>query len=438
MAVFFHPPLACPPLTPAQQRRGIVVSLADSFIIITGFFTFIAFFALHFTHDLRFAAASVGLVLGLRQVIQQGFNIFGGFVADHIGYRAAIVFGCLIRAIGFGAAGFAQTVPQLLLAAVLMGVGGVFFDAAGSGALACFTTPQNRPGVFALQSTFNNIGAAIGPLLALVLYDRWGFVVVALVAAACFVLAGLQALFYLPDVGLAGSSTTMQVPLTLGETFAAIWRHKTFVRVVVILIGFWMIGQQMSITVPLAGARLAGNNGAAILITVNAFLAIPLQYPLVWLTAKYLSPLVMMAWCTVLTGLGLVMVFLAPDFHWQIAGVALVTIGTILILPVMQTITARIAPPRAVAAFYGFSVLGLGIGGGAGQYIGGRLYDLQAQWNLPWLMAAFSGLVSVVVAWLLWRTPAFGFQPAAIQPKAAQPETSAEFDPARSGVFAAH
>lgn len=446
MATLFHSPLSIPPLTEAQRRRGIVVSMADSFLILTGFFTFISFFALHFRNDLGFAAAAVGLVLGIRQIIQQGLDIFGGFFADRIGYRTAIVLGCLIRAIGFAGAGFAQTVVQLLLAAILIGVGGVFFDAAVSGALACYTHARNRSRIFTLQATLNNIGAALGPLLAFVIESHFGFRAVALVASGFFVWTALQAYFFLPDVSMAPARAQPASnrladdplpparPMSISQTFAAIKARPAYVRVVVLLVGFWMIQSQMSLTVPFAGQRVAGMNGVALLIGLNAFLAIPLQYPLVRLAERRLPAMQVIALSTLVMAVGMALIFLASTFAWQIVGDILVTIGTLAIVPVMQTITAKVAPARALAAFYGFSVLGMGVGGGIGQYIGGSLYDLEHRWHLPWLMAAFALIVGAAVTFAIWRTASPTPRPAPAQSQTTQSEEG--FDPTQSGIIA--
>jgi DHA1 family multidrug resistance protein-like MFS transporter len=314
-----------------------------------------------------------------------------------------------------------------------MGLGGVFFDAASNGVMACFTTEKNRNRVFAVQATVNNIGAALGPVIAFFLLSRWGFYAVGLVSAGFFLWAAIQAFLFLPDAGMPVEGNRSTSPLTMRETFAAIWACKSWFRVVVLLIGFWIIASQMSMTVPLAAMKVGGRNAAAFLATLNAFLAIPLQYPLIWLSGKHIPPMIMMALSSAITGIGLVSVFMAPDLVWQAVGVALITVGTLAVLPVMQLITARVAPPRAVAAFYGFSVLGLGIGGGAGQYIGGRLFDLQQQVHMPWLMAAFSLIVGIVVAMLIWRTPA----PTAVPLPTSSSQKGQEFDPSRSGVVAA-
>lgn len=404
MTTITHPG-AGQPLTTARLLQGRRVLITNSVLMLVGYFTIISVFALHFTHDLRLTAAAVGLALALRQLTQQGLDIFGGFFADHFGYRRSIAVGCFIRALGFAGMGVARTLPVLALSALVAGFGGMFFDAAGSGALAAVTPPEQRARTFALQATLNNVGAAIGPVAGIALYYRFGFLPVALLAAAIFVWIGVETAVWLP-VGIervqrrAGDRL-----LTLRQTFRAISQRRTYVLLVGLMMGFWMINAQIPLTVPLVGQRLGGNRGVALLFDLNAFLAIPLQYPLMRLAERYLAPLSLLGWSTLLNGVGLGMVFLAPTFGWQVAGIVIATVGGLAITPMMAAITAQIAPARALAAFYGFTALSVGLGGGIGQIFGGAIYDAQLHLHLPWLMGGFALAVSVAAAVALWRAP---------------------------------
>ncbi len=392
------------PLTPAQQRIGLRVVLINSTLMVLGFFTFIGPFALHFTHDFAFSAAMVGLALALRQFMQQGLDIFGGFFADHFGYRFSITLGCGIRILAFTSIGLAHTMPQLLLSACTIGLGGMFFDGAGGGSLVSFTVPQERPRIFALQATINNVGAAIGPVLGLFIYAKFGFAPVALTAAAIFACIGIITAIFQPE-GAAPDATPGVAALTIGQTFRAIQLRRSYMYVVLLLMGFWAIAAQISLTVPLAGARIAGAGGVALLLGLNSFLAIPLQYPLVRLAERWLTPLQAMSASTFLASLGVVTIFLSPNLGWQVVGIVIFTIGSLAIVPMMATITSQVAPPRAFAAFYGFSAIGIGIGGGLGQFIGGRLYDLQRQFGSPLPMSAFLLLIGFGVAAAMLRVP---------------------------------
>ena len=392
------------PLSLARANQGVRVLLANSALMIFGYFTFIAVFALHFTNDLRFSVAIVGLALTVRQLAQQGLDIFGGFFADRVGFRFSIVLGCMIRVMGFIGMGLASTTLQLFLSAFIMGFGGMFFDAAGTAVLASVVQPANHARIFALQATINNVAAAIGPVVGLALYAHFGFRAAAFFAAAVFVWIGLETALFLPPSAGRVTQVEQTRPLSFPQIVRAICLRRAYVRMILLLIGFWVIVGQITITVPLAGAALAGKGGVAVLLGLNALLAIPLQYPLVRFVERHLSPMHILALSMALTGLGLVILFLAPTFGWQIGGIAIATVGGLAISPITNSITAQVAPPRALGAFYGFSALAIGLGG-IGQLIGGSIYDAQRSLHLPWLMPLFLATVTISIAIALARSP---------------------------------
>jgi MFS transporter, DHA1 family, multidrug resistance protein len=74
--------------------------------------------------------------------------------------------------------------------------------------------------------------------------------------------------------------------------------------------------------------------------------------------------------------------------------------GRVLVEPSKDVVTSQFAPPDQLAAYFGVSFLALAIGGSAGNYLGGYLYDLAITTNattLPWLLFASFGLLAAAV-----------------------------------------
>jgi MFS family permease len=67
----------------------------------TGFFMLFPLLTVHLTRDLGFDATGVGLVLGGRNLLQQGLAPLGGSFSDRVGYKPIIVAGFGIRGAGF-------------------------------------------------------------------------------------------------------------------------------------------------------------------------------------------------------------------------------------------------------------------------------------------------------------------------------------------------
>src|SRR5262245_11442786 len=95
-------------LTDAVRRRGLVVILIDTFFMWGGFFMVVPLISVHYVDDLGWAAASIGLVLAVRQLTQQGLTLPGGMLADRIGAKGLICVGMIIRACGFASMAWAD------------------------------------------------------------------------------------------------------------------------------------------------------------------------------------------------------------------------------------------------------------------------------------------------------------------------------------------
>src|SRR5436190_16261036 len=92
---------------------------ANSALLGLGFYMLYPLLAVHFTADLALPAATVGLVLAVRQFLQQGFGPLGGALSDRIGYKPAILVGLVVRAGGFLLFGLSTALPGLVLGAML-------------------------------------------------------------------------------------------------------------------------------------------------------------------------------------------------------------------------------------------------------------------------------------------------------------------------------
>jgi DHA1 family multidrug resistance protein-like MFS transporter len=101
--------------------------------------------------------------------------------------------------------------------------------------------------------------------------------------------------------------------------------------------------------------------------------------------------------------------------------VVLFAFGSMLVQPPLQTFMAGLANPSALGSYFGFGALALALGGGAGNFLGGWLYDTARANNLPalpWLVfaaigfAVAGGLLIFDRVYTQARTPKTTFQPA--------------------------
>lgn len=409
-------------LTTTQRHLGVTVLLGNTGLMNFGFSVLIPLLAVHFTGRLGFTAASIGLVLALRQFSQQGLDLVGGLIGDHFGARTSIAVGCFVRAAGFAGIGLAHTLGMLITFAVISGIGGAFFDAPSTAALADLVSTDRRQRVYAASATFGNAGVTLGPVVGVALLGI-GFQAVSLAAAACFVLVGMLTLAFVPATALAGGhigdsaptgSSTRHGLVAAARAFVtttrAIAADRTFVLLTVFLAGFWFLWAQMNITVPLAADRLGGPHFVALAFAINAGPAILCQYPLARFVGERCAPRHVLAIALAVCAVGMALAFAGSAAGVFFLGIGLFALARMLIGPVVNTVTADLAPVGMLGAYFGFGALAVAMGAGFGQYAGGVLYDIAQARHAPLLLSLPLLAFGVGAAYGLLRLP-LAFRP---------------------------
>lgn len=379
-------------MTLAQHTRyrGLSILIVINFMMYAGFFMVIPLVSVHYVQTMGFAAVTVGMALALRQLVQQGVSVGGGVLSDRFGGRGLITAGVLIRALGFVSLAFANT-PLLLFAAMLLSaLGGALFEAPSRAGIAALTTPDERARAFSINGVGGGLGMVVGPFVGALLLD-FGFTTVALTAAICFALIGVLSLL-LPPLETASDRTRLGFGLGLAL------RDRPFLIFTALLMGYWFMWVQLTISLPLAGERLANAADAVRWIYgINAGMTVLLQIPIMGLVERRLRPPTILILGIALMAGGLGMVAIAETFTWLIGCVVIFTIGTLLATPSQQSVTAALADPRALGSYFGVNALALAFGGGLGNLSGGLLIDLATVLHLPalpWIVFATIGLIS--------------------------------------------
>jgi DHA1 family multidrug resistance protein-like MFS transporter len=384
------PALAVPRRLP-QWQRGVWVLLADQVLMNVGFFMLFPLLTVHLTRDLGFDATSVGLVFAARNLVQQGAAPLGGSLSDRVGYKPIIVAGFGVRAAGFLLFALSHDVLGVIGGALITAVGGALFDSPSRASLAYLTPDKDRQHVYSAMGSASWLGQVVGPLMGALLLP-FSFEVVSVASATAFVLAAIQAATLLPG-GMRGEVGGLSM---LGSIGAAL-RDRDFMWFTGLLLGFYFLATQTTITVPLLAARLVGPEAIGPLFAIQAALAMTLQVPLVRWTARYVGPLVQVSLAMLVMGLGFAGYGAAGNFVGLALATALVAIGQLLISPVQSTLTARLAGGKG-GAYFGVGSLALAFGGALGNGSGGALIDLSAHAGLSWLPWLGMAAVAVISA----------------------------------------
>ncbi|MFB7878813.1 MFS transporter [Nocardia sp. NPDC056064] len=397
-----------------------------------GFYLLVPFLADYLLDDLALSAAVVGIVLGVRNLSQQGLFLVGGSAADRLGARGVITAGLAIRAIGFALFAVGGSLPVVLAAAVLTGFAGALFNPAVRALIARDSGTRSAQ-AFALFAVFGNAGAAIGPVVGTVLIAA-GFRMSAVVAAAIFaVLAVLQ--WALLPVRPVPTPTA-----GLGADFATVFTDRRFWAFALALMPMFALQSQIYFlfTLQAQDSAAPGHGPAAVatLFVVETIAVVALQVRVTAVLAR--SPRRGPAMAAGMAVIGVA--FLIPPACTGLVGtvgdglagtairVAPVVLAAIVLAlgvtaaqPFVNEAIGRFADDRLTGTYFGAFYLASGLCTVAGTALTGAVLDRTGgalSWP-PALLCAGAGMASALAVLALHRR---NLLPAAESPPS--PDTS--------------
>jgi DHA1 family multidrug resistance protein-like MFS transporter len=383
-------------LSLTERRRGLAVLLAATFLTWAGFFVVVPLIAVHYVDGLGWAASSIGLVLAVRQFLQQGSTTLSGALADRLGAKGLICAGMLVRAAGFAIMAFADTYPLLMISAIVAALGGGLFESPKAAAIAALTTEESRRRFYSLAGVIAGIGVALGTQLGALLI-RANFAAVSLAGAVTFFVTFVLMLLFLPPVRVASESHGVR------EGFAIVLRDRLFMAYVGLLMGYWFMATQFNLSLTLTAAEIAGTETVvAWIYGINSGVTILFGYVVPRLFERHVAALPMLMLGVVLTATGMFAVGASHTLLALLSSVVLISFGSVLVRPGEQTVTAHLARPVARGSYFGIAALSLAVGGGLGNYAGGVIYDVGQKHGLPALPWLIFGAVGVATAAGLW------------------------------------
>ncbi|GAB3252281.1 MFS transporter [Kineosporia babensis] len=336
--------------------------MINMFGINLGFYLVLPFLA-GYMGGLGYAAATIGLVLALRTLSQQGLTLFSGAAADRLGCRPMIILGCALRVVAFGLFTLVDSLPGLIAASVLTGLAGAVFSPAVR-AYLMQDAGEHRAEAFAVLNTVGHAGALIGPLLgaALITVD---FRLVAAVACVIFAVLTVGQVLALPARPVPKLETSL-----LGG-WAEVLGNRRFLLFALGGSVYFALFGQLYLALPVEAQRVSGVEGAvsAVFIAstlIGIFGSVQLTS---WFKARY-SEGTSMAGGLAMMGLGFVPLavggpFLAtaPAGEWNVEGglavlpillgTVVFTVGMAVAQPFSMTLLAQVGSERLSGTYYG-------------------------------------------------------------------------------------
>jgi MFS family permease len=407
--------------------RPVQVAIFNMLANNVGFYMLVPFLAGYMANGLGLALWTVGLVLGIRVLSQQGMSLFGGSIGDWLGYKQAIVAGCIVRTVAFALFGFVDGPVGMAVGAILTGLGGALLSPSVKAYLAHAAGPR-RVEAFALLDVTIHGGSLLGPLIGALLLGV-EFRLVCFGAAVMFALVALLQWRFLPASTIPVTTSSRSVLRTWGDPLT----NRPFMLFCASVLGYFFLYNQVYLGLPLEIQRLTGSQASVgPLFTMLALVGILGQLPITIWAERRLRPSNAIVIGLVLMGLafvpllataavlpidapvteallasgGLVPAALSSEslasaltVTLNLAPLALCCIlligGQMLAAPFISSTITALSTGRLVGTYFGVFAVVQGIGAALGNFAGGAAFDLaRAAGNpgLPWALMAAIGL----------------------------------------------
>ena len=344
--------------------------------------------------------------------------IFGGAVADRLGFRRALSLAYLILASSYfllgslGApwlAGVRNTVPLVALVTVVLmlpalGVSLVKPSVVGTTARA--SNENVRSIGYSIYYTLVNIGGALGPFVASYVHRHMSVENVFRVAALSVFLMFFAVLLLFREPQKSGENKTGSLSETI-KNFAKVLANPKFMIFLLLFSGYWIVYWQEFITLPIYVHDYVNPNAdTERMLSTGPLIVIAFTVAFSVLTQK------MSAFRAVLLGTLISMVgFAVLALHSSVIGaygtLIVIAVGELIQQPRYYDYISRLAPPGQQGTYMGFAFLPLGIGSFLAGRIGGSLLhrfgEVQHQPQLfLWTLTAI-GLATTLLLWIYDR-----------------------------------
>jgi proton-dependent oligopeptide transporter, POT family len=340
--------------------------------------------AVYLQEKLNFSTEQTGTLTGIFGGMVWFLAIFGGAIADRLGFRRALSLAYLILAaayflIGSVGAGWLAPVRNALPLGLFVGcililpaLGVSMVKPCVVGTTARSSKENVRSVGYSIYYTMVNIGGAAGPYVADLAHQNLGLEKVFRVSAL-----SVFAMFFLVLLLFREPKGTVEEPVpTISRTlrnFVVVAGNPRFILFLLIFTGYWIVFWQQYISLPgyVHGYIDPKARVERILITDPA-VVIALTLVVNFLTRK-IPAFRSVILGTLISGVSWLVLAAHPAVWTCYAAIFVLAIGEIVHQPRYYEYISRLAPPGQQGTYMGFAFLPLGIGSLVGGWFGGRV-----------------------------------------------------------------
>jgi proton-dependent oligopeptide transporter, POT family len=374
--------------------------------------------AVYLQEKLNFSTEQTGTLSGIFGGMVWFLAIFGGAVADKLGFRRALSLAYFILAMAYfligsiGASWLApvrNAVPLGLFVGcilILPALGVSLVKPCVVGTTARASKENVRSIGYSIYYTMVNIGGAAGPYVASWAHRHLGVENVFRVAALSVFAMFFAVLFFFREPQRKIDEPTPSVLDTL-RNFLTVLSNPKFMLFLLIFTGYWIVFWQQFITLPgyIHGYISAGADVELVLIT-DSLVVISLTLIVNYLIRK-IPAFQAVILGTLVSSFAWLIVAFRPTVLGAVLSIFVLALGEITQQPRYYEYISRLAPPGQQGTYMGFAFLPIGIGSLIGGWFGGRMMhhfgEVAHRPERAWFAITAVGLATVLLLWIYDR-----------------------------------
>jgi len=368
------------------------------------------FLVLLLTQHFGYSDAWTGAFMSVAALTYLPGSFAGGKLADIIGRKRVMVVGQLLASAMFficGLLGTSRLVPLFILLNLLFD--GVT-DPARSALMTDVTTQENRQASFSLNYLGHNLGFALGPVIAGLLFYRapsWLFFGNAIAGALSIIFVALMVPESKPDqtaIEKSYESDSTEKAVS-GGLFKALMTRPRLLILAVCITFFSFSYSQSLFALPLYTTQLYGKAGATLygtMMSLNAVVVV-VSNAFIVMALKKFHPLRNIACAGVLYAIGFAGLGLVQAPIWLYLLTVIFTLGEVIDATNTHYYIANNTPITHRARFSAILPVIMGIGHGIAPLIGGQISSRYGL-SILWVLVGITALIGTIGVFILYLT----------------------------------
>ena len=364
---------------------------------------------------LHFPTEQTGALAGFFGGLVWFLPVFGGALADRMGFRRALSLAYLILSCAYfllgsiGApwlAAVRNAVPLAVLVTFVLALpaaGVALVKPCVVGTTARASKENVRSIGYSIYYTLVNVGGFLGPLVAQYVRDHMRVENIFRVAALSVFLMFVAVLLFFREPRRHDEVETTSLAQA-ARNFSTVITNPRFMLFLLIFTGYWIVYWQEFITLPLyihnyidpaAKTEALLATGPLVVISLTLVMSIATQ----WMRA--FSAIIV---GTLLVALGWMVLIVRPTVTGAILTLVVIALGELIQSPRYYEYISRLAPSGQQGTYMGFAFLPLGIGSLIGGTFGGFLIhhygEVKHQPGMMWVVITAIGVLTALLLWV--------------------------------------